>query len=157
MCKRLAWILMVLALCLIGFSGVSPVLARQGFGTVEMPAVRRSPPANFAKPTMRQRSVPHHQGMAIGHNFRFHGHPRSQQSVPVLIWPYYPYFESYSPATSATDTEPSPEPQIIVMPNNPQPQRTAGQESHLDFSYVGGCNAIPNGYHCDTTDSPKQP
>ena len=157
MCEQMAWMPMVIALFVVGLGGVSPVWARQGFNTVDMPAIRTSPPMNFAEPSKRQRSNLHNQGMAIGHDLRFHGHPRSQGTLPVLIWPYDPYFESYSPTTAATGTEPSPEPQIIVMPSSPQPQGTAAQETRLDFSYVGGCHAIPNGYHCDSTDASKQP
>ena len=43
---------------------------------------------------------------------------------------------------------PAPEPQVIVINSDGQGRmRTA--ETPADYSYVKGCHAIANGYHCD--------
>lgn len=39
-------------------------------------------------------------------------------------------------------------PQIIVI--RPATAGSAMSEAKLDYSYVPGCHAIPNGYHCDS-------
>ena len=43
---------------------------------------------------------------------------------------------------------PAPEPQIIVIRSDGQGRVTTA-EAPADYSYVKGCHAIPNGYHCD--------
>jgi hypothetical protein len=45
---------------------------------------------------------------------------------------------------------PAPEPQVIVIRTDGQGRMTA-TEAAPDYSYVKGCHAIPNGYHCDAT------
>jgi len=55
---------------------------------------------------------------------------------------YYGY--AYPPAQQA----PPPEPQVIVIQNDGQGRMTTA-EAPADFSYVKGCHAIANGYHCD--------
>ena len=55
---------------------------------------------------------------------------------------YYGY--AYPPQARA----PAPEPQVIVISQDGQGHmRTA--EAPADYSYVKGCHAIANGYHCD--------
>ena len=55
---------------------------------------------------------------------------------------YYGY--AYPPQPQA----PAPEPQVIVISQDGQGRmRTA--EAPADYSYVTGCHAIANGYHCD--------
>jgi hypothetical protein len=55
---------------------------------------------------------------------------------------YYGY--AYPPAQQA----PPPEPQVIVIRGDGQGRMTTA-EAPADFSYVKGCHAIANGYHCD--------
>jgi hypothetical protein len=111
---------------------------------------------HFAEPLMRPHFIGRHQGTVPGHDFRFHDHIPSQ-GMPVLIWPYDPYDETSPPTTETAGTQQPDEPQIIVIRNNPPRQGVTSQEAKLDFSYVGGCHQIPNGYHCDPSDVPKQP
>ena len=56
---------------------------------------------------------------------------------------YYGY--AYPPQAQA----PAPEPQVIVISQDGQ-GRMKTAEAPADFSYVKGCHAIANGYHCDT-------
>ncbi len=55
---------------------------------------------------------------------------------------YYGY--AYPPVQQP----PPPEPQVIVIREDGQ-GRMATAEAPADFSYVKGCHAIANGYHCD--------
>ena len=72
-----------------------------------------------------------------------------QNGFPTAIWPYFPLSEAYAlPAEAGAASQP----EVIVMagphvaaPENPTPRAPA------DYSYIAGCRAIPNGYHCDTT------
>ena len=56
---------------------------------------------------------------------------------------YYGY--AYPPQAQA----PAPEPQVIVIHSDGQGRMTTA-EAPADYSYVKGCHAIANGYHCDT-------
>jgi hypothetical protein len=55
---------------------------------------------------------------------------------------YYGF--AYPPQVQA----PAPEPQVIVIHSDGQGSMTA-VEAPADYSYVKGCHAIANGYHCD--------
>ena len=55
---------------------------------------------------------------------------------------YYGY--AYPPQAQA----PPPEPQVIVISQDGQ-GRMKTAETPADYSYVKGCHAIANGYHCD--------
>jgi hypothetical protein len=46
--------------------------------------------------------------------------------------------------------QPAPEPQLIVIREDGQGRMTTA-EAPPDFSYVKGCHAIANGYHCDAS------
>jgi hypothetical protein len=56
---------------------------------------------------------------------------------------YYGY--AYPPQAQA----PAPEPQVIVIHSDGQDRMTTA-EAPANYSYVKGCHAIANGYHCDT-------
>jgi hypothetical protein len=74
------------------------------------------------------------------------GRDGSGNGAAVIGWPYYPAFE----AIPVGPTEVSTQPQVIVISGDPgvTPTRTA-PDTRLDYSFVAGCHAIPNGYHCD--------
>jgi hypothetical protein len=55
---------------------------------------------------------------------------------------YYGY--AYPPQAQA----PAPEPEVIVINSDGQGRMTTA-ETAADYSYVKGCHAIANGYHCD--------
>ena len=55
---------------------------------------------------------------------------------------YYGY--AYPPPARA----PAPEPQVIVINSDGQGRMTSA-EAPADYSYVKGCHAIANGYHCE--------
>ena len=73
----------------------------------------------------------------------------TQNALPVTIWPYG--LDTPIEAPPAAQAVPS-QPEVLViagshgdLPENMTPQNPP------DYSYVTGCHAIPNGYHCDNT------
>jgi len=54
----------------------------------------------------------------------------------------------YGYANPPVQQAPPPEPEVIVIREDSQ-GRMATAEAPADFSYVKGCRAIANGYHCD--------
>ena len=92
-------------------------------------------------------------------NFREIGHARARGGAPVVIWPYVPYFDTGPVVAEPSVASVAPVgPQVIVLSNPPNgasgPTVTAPP---VDDSYVAGCRAIPNGYHCDLPQDPGAP
>ena len=54
----------------------------------------------------------------------------------------------YGYAYPSAQQAPPPEPQVVVIREDGQGRMTTA-EAPADFSYVKGCHAIANGYHCD--------
>jgi len=97
-----------------------------------------------------------HRPRLAGH--RFVNHPlrlrQSARAFPMTIpwwgsvWPGdWSSAYSYQPAQQVEAT-PEP-PQVIVIGGDSEKRVTAPSEQTLDYSYAQGCQAIPNGYHCD--------
>jgi len=59
-------------------------------------------------------------------------------------------YYGYAYPTVQQTQAPAPQPQVIVIHTDGQGRMTTTQAAP-DYSYVKGCHAIPNGYHCDTT------
>ena len=70
---------------------------------------------------------------------------------PVAVLPY-PWFIDTPPiGASPVENATSADPYVIVIAAQPHPAPVrASPETPPDYSYVAGCRAIPNGYHCDT-------
>lgn len=89
---------------------------------------------------------------------RQHHLPRTFRiALPVWwggIWPGYVYDGSsgngYQPAL-AQETPP-PQPQVIVI-SAENKMHPAAADTMPDYSYVHGCHAIANGYHCELSDA----
>jgi hypothetical protein len=68
------------------------------------------------------------------------------------IWPGYGYWpDDWSDGGGyAYQPQPAPaQPQVIVIHADAD-QHLVSADPMPDHSYVAGCHAIPNGYHCDT-------
>jgi hypothetical protein len=68
------------------------------------------------------------------------------------IWPGYGYWpDDWSDGGGyAYQPQPAPaQPQVIVIHADAD-QHLVSADPMPDYSYVAGCHAIPNGYHCDT-------
>jgi hypothetical protein len=82
-----------------------------------------------------------------GFGFGGNGFVRGSQTG---IWPFWPYFDT-SPIDGAPVANSDPaDPFVIVMSGQPdRASERATADAPPDYSYVAGCHAIPNGYHCD--------
>jgi hypothetical protein len=88
--------------------------------------------------------------MLAGREFRLGHHRTFERDFSGALWPYRPYSDGLPSDDYSTDTEAPAAPEVLVNPwaSNPVP-KAGGPEPPQDFSYVPGCHAIPNGYHCD--------
>lgn len=75
---------------------------------------------------------------------------RFQSGIP-LGWPIGNWWPGYGYSTVQQTAEGPPEPEIYIIHTDGQ-GRTQTAEAAADLSYVKGCHAIPNGYHCDLPD-----
>jgi hypothetical protein len=76
----------------------------------------------------------------------------TQTGLPITLWPGdLPTIQTEAPPAEEV---PPPEPQVIVLtaPHGSSPENAA-PATPADYSYVTGCHAIPNGYHCDIPDT----
>jgi hypothetical protein len=116
-----------------------------GFGSTVSAQVSRTP-------------IRSHEGTPrfAGHNafqsdrFGRRGAPRNRESL--LIWPYSSIDGAIPVEVPVAGSEVSSDPQVIMIPGpaGGAPGQTA-PEAPADYSYVPGCHAIPNGYHCDAS------
>jgi hypothetical protein len=141
--ERTHWAFVVAVLGLLGTSVVAPALARGGVNT-GMVGFR----------SMRDRVVVRHvfaRHADVQNDLRFRSRTQLQRGLPITIWPYSPYTDSAPMDVPLTQSEVPPSPPVIVMSglSNSGPDR-AEPETPPDSSYVAGCHAIPNGYHCNT-------
>jgi hypothetical protein len=87
-----------------------------------------------------------HRFGRIGHPGRFPMNGRFAPNQANLIWPYWPFPGPYMSPPAAAQA--GPETIVIAhdVPTNPAP---AAPQPLPNLTYVAGCRAIPNGYHCD--------
>jgi hypothetical protein len=78
------------------------------------------------------------------------GHNRFQNGIP-LGWPVGNWWPGYGYSADQQPVEGPAQPEIFIIHTDGQ-GRTQTAEAAADFSYVKGCHAIPNGYHCDLPD-----
>jgi hypothetical protein len=151
--ERTHWIPVIAVLSFLGTSVVAPALARGSVNT-GMVGFRSSFAMHTARPSMRNRVVTRHifaRHADVQNDLRFRRHTQLQGDLPITIWPYSPFADTAPMDVPLTQSEVPPSPPLIVMSgsSNGGPYH-AGPETPLDLSYVAGCHAIPNGYHCDT-------
>lgn len=90
-----------------------------------------------------------HAGLFPHHPLRHQFVRPLQSAIPWWggAWPgdWWPAY-AYQPAQQ-TEAPPS-QPEIVVIQGN-GPEHMTKAETIPDYSYVPGCRAIANGYHCD--------
>jgi hypothetical protein len=75
---------------------------------------------------------------------------RFRNGIPVG-WPIGDWWPGYGyQPVQQTDEGPA-QPEIFIIHTDGQ-GRTETAEAAADLSYVKGCHAVPNGYHCDLPD-----
>jgi hypothetical protein len=84
----------------------------------------------------------------VADELRRRGRGPFENGFPIGAWTYWPYIDTVSSQAPAAPT-------VIVASAAPTPASQQKPSDQLpDYSYIPGCHAIPNGYHCDTTQKP---
>lgn len=152
MYARLFWSLVIAIQCLSWTGGTAPALARGVAGQMG-----EAPGLGHAGVWGNSRLSYHGQS-----RYRlFYGQSRYrlysgqwQHRGPGGVRPSWPY-GAFVPAIQ-DQTPVSPE--VIILTNAPRvglPPPTS--PAAMDFGYIPGCRAIPNGYHCDPARHEGQP
>lgn len=87
---------------------------------------------------------------SIGNDLLRRGGDRFEYGWPIAIWPFWPSFDATPMVVTPSGSDGPMSPAVIGVSGSPNdaPERTASA-TLPDYSYVTGCHAIPNGYHCD--------
>jgi hypothetical protein len=143
---------------LLGTGDMSPALARGGGGGAHGIGVARFPSRVSPIFRSRQIGIPGLIGGLGGiQNNVFRGGTARRNSGLAGFWPYpwwpidttegWPIDTTQAQVGTAAPSEPQV---IVVSGSNYAQERIAPTPGDPpDYSYVPGCHAIPNGYHCD--------
>jgi hypothetical protein len=151
MSERVFWLPMIaVILGLLGTGIMSPAFARGGGGGAHGIGIARFPAR--VSPIFRSGriGIPGPIGGFGGiQNNVFRGGAAGRNSGLAGFWPY-PWWPIDTTQAQVGTAAPS-EPQVIVISssNYAQGRIAPAPGDPPDFSYVPGCHAIPNGYHCD--------
>jgi len=85
----------------------------------------------------------------FGAEMRRHRHRAAVLGYPPGAWLGWPYAWWPSPTVMPEPEPPVVHPEVIIIKADGRGQVLP--ENPPDDSYVPGCHAIPNGYHCDPT------
>jgi hypothetical protein len=144
-----------LTFALLSLLATTSVLARSGVNrsnVSNLSFLPRVPHAAMQDSHFKPRIIARHVGIRDG--LRFHGQAELQSGLPTAIWPYSSFTDTLPLEVPSTQSEAPVAPMVTLMSGLPNgvPDRTV-PETTPDYSYVAGCRAIPNGYHCDTPHS----
>jgi hypothetical protein len=144
---REVWLPTIALLSLVGTGIGAPALARGGGGGFTMSRFTSTSPAH-PHPSIRRNLLAPRAFARGGADLHFRHRNQSENALPIGIWPYWPFIDTTPEQPPSERSEPAPS--VIVISGSPggAPQRVAPDTS-ADYSYVAGCHAIPNGYHCD--------
>ena len=148
MTRRALWVSAVIVPSLLGSA---PALARQGpsgFGFSRPTMVFSTHAPRAHAPARLERSMIAAHTAREQARLRLDRHHLAQTGGPIVLWP--DWFPTTQVAPPPAEVQVPPQPEVIVLaglhgssPENVTPEPPA------DYSYVAGCHAIPNGYHCD--------
>ena len=151
MSERVFWLPMIaVILGLLGTGSMAPAFARGGGGAHGIGIARF--PARVS-PIFRSGriGIPGVIGGLGGfQNNGFRGGTARRNPGLAGIWPIIPRWPIDTTQAQVGTAIPS-EPQVIVISssNYAQGRIAPAPGDPPDYSYVPGCHAIPNGYHCD--------
>jgi hypothetical protein len=116
----------------------------------------RVPPSLIRGNLVAPRVVPRH--FAVGNDLPLRRRVPFENSWPIGIWPLWPNFDTTPMVVPSSGSDVPTSPPVIVVSGLPSgaPERTASA-TLPDYSYVAGCHAIPQGYHCDAPHDGEAP
>ena len=151
MSLRVLWFPKIAMLCLLGITPILPAFGRGGTaGFSSTPSIRLG--ARHVGPPIRSgtivpRTIDHHDGMRA---YRQAYNRRRGIDSLIALWPYSSFFWPTPFDASPVESEFSPDPYVIVIHGQPHESSSPATSAKLlNYGYVTGCYAIPNGYHCD--------
>jgi hypothetical protein len=71
----------------------------------------------------------------------------TQNALPAAIWPYG--LDTPIQVPAAAEAVPSQPEVLVIAGSHGDLRENTTPRTPPDYSYVTGCHAIPNGYHCD--------
>jgi hypothetical protein len=177
MSERIFWFPAIVMLGLFGAGGSAPALAKggghggaihggsihggsiHGLGVVGSgvhrfgaPVLRSAPVARVPSSLLRDNLAPSvvPRQYSIGNDLLLRRGDRFENAWPIGIWPFWPDSDAIPMVVPSSGGDGRASPSVIVVSGSPNgaPERTASA-TLSDYSYVAGCHAIPNGYHCD--------
>jgi hypothetical protein len=172
MSERAFWLSAIVMLGLFGAGGNAPASARgsghggsshgggisglrvhgSGVHRFGAPALRSAPGVRVPSALIRGNlaaGVVHRQHI-VGNDLLRRRGDRFENGRPIGIWPFWPDYDPIPMVGPSSGSDGLASPSVIVVSGSPNsaPERTASA-TLPDYSYVAGCHAIPNGYHCD--------
>ena len=159
---RMFWSLAIAIQCLLWTGGITPAIARGGAGQVVGARVMGhggvwGNPRLPYDGQLRYRMDYNKWQYGYYDNWPYRSYNQWQYGGAGGVWPSGPYTSADFPAIQ-DQTPVSPE--VIILSNSPQvgfPPSPPPPAIPMDFGYVPGCRAIPNGYHCDPVRPVGQP
>jgi hypothetical protein len=162
--KRISWLPTIVILSLLGTGSIAPALARggaTGSGGARASSAffvhgsRTFTRSHAVTPRFAARNRAFiARNIGVRNGLRFRGGNQFLNSWPLGFWPdwwsdSWPYSWPTGTTPVAAGQGPS-DPSVIVISSVPNlaPVQTPPQ-APPDYSYVPGCHAVPNGYHCD--------
>jgi hypothetical protein len=147
---RQHWILAIAVSGFLGAGHLAPALSWDGANRSGTAGVRSAFPVRVPQAPMRNggtipRTFARHIGVHDG--LRFRRHAQFPVGSSIVILPYLQGVETIPMAAPPKVASDGPTKPIVIVMSNP-PERTV-PDAPRDYSYVSGCRAIPNGYHCD--------
>jgi hypothetical protein len=150
MSERIGWLPIVAVTALLG-TPMMPAVARDG--------ARASSVGPVSSVQMRLPFASAHRHIRMRHIITDrvrHDFPRrhavARHFAPVAILPYAYSVEAVPVERPVTRDEAAGNPYVVAISRSTSdvPEPTTAPAMPPDYSYVPGCVAIPNGYHCKT-------
>ena len=147
MSRRGLWLPLIAVACLFGIAATSPASGR-GSGAGSGFAGHGSR-ASFHSRIATAHIILRSNGVVVGRGRFGLAQPLANLSAGIGI-ASYPWF--FGTGSGVIASEAIPDPYVIVV-SQPYPVPVRTPPAPQSDVAVGGCHAIPNGYHCDVPDS----
>jgi hypothetical protein len=147
------WPAVIAIVSLLGTAGITPALGRGGHQGASLAGLPATVSAHVSRTPIRSHAgTPRFAGHNAFQSDRFGRRVALQNRESLLIWPYSSTDGVTPIEVPVAGSEVSSDPQVIIIPGpaSSAPEQTT-PEAPTDYSYVPGCHAIPNGYHCDAS------
>jgi hypothetical protein len=152
MSLRGLWFPKIAVLCVLGITPILPAFGKGGTaGFSSRPSIHvgtRHVGTPIRSSAIVPRTIDRHNGMQAYR--QAYNRVRGIDSL-IALWPYSSFFWPTPIDAFPVESEFSSDPYVIAIHGQPHESSVRATSANFrDYSYVTGCYAIPNGYHCDT-------